>query len=185
MDDNDDELVGRAGAGDADAFGRLVRRHLSRVVGFAGRTLGDRAAAEDVAQEVFLRLWAGAARWKPRGARVGAWLHRVALNLCLDRLARRRDAPLDDAPDPPDPRLSAEDALHRDAIAAHVQRVLAELPPQQRAAIAFCHFQGFSNREAADIMDVSVDALESLLARARRTLHARLREVAPQLLGEA
>jgi RNA polymerase sigma-70 factor (ECF subfamily) len=183
LDEHDDDLIGRAAGGDTDAFGRLVRRHLGRIVAFAGRTLGDAAAAEDVAQETFLRLWTGAARWRPTGARLSTWLHTVALNLCRDRMAKRREAALDDVPDPPDPAPSADARLATQAIGAHVQAALAELPDAQRVAITLCHFQGMRNQEAAEVMNVSVEALESLLARARRGLRARLAAVAHELLG--
>src|SRR5439155_21349026 len=126
------------------------------------------------AQEVFLRLWTTARRWQPR-ARLATWLHRIALNLCLDRLARRRDLPLESAPEPVDPRPSGVVVLERRAVGERVNQELAALPPQQRIAITLCHYQGLRNIEAAEVMDVSVEALESLLARGRRTLRARLR----------
>ena len=182
---DDDALVVRAGKGDHEAFRELVERHGARIVGFAGRLLGDRVAAEDVAQDTFLRLWAGAARWRPTGVGLGPWLHRVALNLCRDRRARAREQPLDAAPEPVDPAPSAAGLVHRREVGAAVQRALAELPESQRVAIALCHFQGLRNVEAAEVMDVSIEALESLLARGRRTLREQLRAVASALLGDA
>jgi RNA polymerase sigma factor (sigma-70 family) len=89
--DPDAELVRNAGAGDARAAEALVRRHLPRMVGFARRMLNDANEAEDVAQEVFLRVWREAPRWKPGAAKFETWMHRVALNLCYDRLRRRRE----------------------------------------------------------------------------------------------
>lgn len=171
----------RVARGDRDAGRVLVERHLSRIVAFAGRTLGDRSGADDVAQETFLRLWTHAARWRPE-AQLGTWLHRIAYRLCLDRLARRRETPLDDATDPPDDRPSPAEQMDQRAIAHAVNRALATLPEHQRAAIALCHYQGMRNAEAAAVLDVSVEALESLLARGRRTLKARLAGVAPALL---
>lgn len=184
VEEHEDALIRRAGAGDREAFRQLVERHLARIVAFAGRTLGDRTGAEDVAQETFLRLWLHAGRWRPTGARLTTWLHRVALNLCLDRLARRREAPLDDVPDPPDPGPSPAAQLQRRDAGERVRAVLAGLPDPQRVAVTLCHFQGLRNVEAAEVMGVSVDALESLLARGRRTLRERLRAVAPDLLGD-
>lgn len=175
--------MAQVAAGDAGACDRLVRRHLGRIVGFATRLLGDRAAAEDVAQETFLRLWQHARRWSPE-ARLTTWLHRVALNLCLDRRARRREAPLDDVPDPPDPAPPMTDVLQQQAVARHVQAAMQTLPRSQRAAIVLCHYQGFRNRDAAEVMGVSVEALESLLARGRRALRERLRERLTDLLGD-
>ena len=174
MEECDDTLVRRVADGDQEACRALVERHLGRIVAFAARTLGSGTDAEDVAQEVFLRLWTSARRWQPR-ARLTTWLHRVALNLCLDRIAKRREVPLEAAPEPVDPAPSAVVLLERRALGERVNTELAALPPQQRIAIVLCHYQGFGNIEAADVMGVSVEALESLLARGRRTLRARLR----------
>ena len=175
MDESDDALMRRVGQGDHEACRALVERHLGRIVAFAARTLGNRADAEDVAQDTFVRAWRNARRWQPGRARLTTWLHRIALNLCLDRLARRRDAPLDGIPEPVDPAPSAVALLERRALGDRVSRELAALPPQQRVAIALCHYQGLGNIEAAEVLGVSVEALESLLARGRRTLRARLR----------
>jgi RNA polymerase sigma-70 factor (ECF subfamily) len=182
--EDDDDLILRVGRGDRDAFHTLVERHLARIVAFAGRVLGDRTAAEDVAQETFLRLWTAAARWRPTGARLTSWLHRVALNLCLDRRARRPEPPLDDVAEPADPAPAGPGIVHRREVGEVVRRALAGLPDAQRIAITLCHFQGLRNIEAAEVMDVSVEALESLLARGRRTLRERLRGLAPALLGD-
>ena len=180
---SDEVLVQQIGRGNRDACREVVGRHLGRIVGFAQRTLGNRPDAEDVAQEVFLRLWTHAARWRPRGAQLTTWLHKVALNLCLDRL-RRRQLPAGAAPEPADTAPSPAAHVHQQEIAHHVNRALMELPEHQRAAIALCHYQGLRNAEAADVLGVSVEALESLLARGRRTLRARLRDLAPDLLAE-
>lgn len=172
----------RIGAGDREAFRRILERHLGRIVAFAVRTLGDRTAAEDVGQETFLRLWTHASRWQPT-ARLGTWLHRVALNLCLDRLGRTRELALDDVAEPPDPKPSLVAQVQAHDIGRYVNEALAQLPAQQRVAITLCHYQGLRNTEAAEVMDVSIEALESLLARGRRTLRVRLRALLPDLLG--
>ena len=134
----------------------------------------DPVEAEDVAQEVFLRVWRQAPLWKPGAARFDTWMHRVALNLCYDRLRRRKETPQADPPDSPDPGpgpdrgLAAADAGHA------VSEAMAALPPRQREAIVLCHYQELGNIEAAELMGVSVEALESLLSRARRALRGRL-----------
>ncbi len=172
----------RVGRGDGDACRLLVERHLGRVVAFAARVLGSPSDAEDVAQEVFARVWTSAGAWQP-SARFTTWLHRVALNLCLDRLARRREAALDEAAEPVDPRPTPARRLEEAEVTRVVGREIAALPERQRIALTLCHYQGLRNDEAAEIMDVTIDALESLLARARRTLRARLQPLAPELLG--
>jgi RNA polymerase sigma-70 factor (ECF subfamily) len=174
MEEPDDLLMRRVGEGDHAACRTLVERHLARVVAFATRTLGNRADAEDVTQDTFLRLWRSAPGWRPGGARLTTWLYRVALNLCLDRLARRRETRLDDAPEPVDPAPPAAELLDRRALGARVNAEIAALPPQQRVANTLSHYEGLGNVEAAEVLGVSVEALESLLARGRRTLRARL-----------
>jgi RNA polymerase sigma-70 factor (ECF subfamily) len=142
------------------------------VLGLAARVLGDVAEAEDVAQEAMLRLWRAAPGWSTEGgATVATWLHRVALNLCIDRLRRRgRTQPIEDAADPPDPAPTAE-ALLIDADRADALRsALGRLPDRQRRAIVLRHFEGLTNPEIAQELETGVEAVESLLARGRRAL---------------
>jgi RNA polymerase sigma-70 factor, ECF subfamily len=180
--DPDADLVRDVGAGNARAAETLVRKHLPGMTRLAKRMLGDAAEAEDVAQEVFLRVWREAPRWRPGAARFETWMHRVALNLCYDRLRRRRETPDPDAGlDLADPAPSASDAQHARQRAARVHAALALLPERQRAAIALCHFEEMSNLEAAEALEVSVEALESLLARGRRALKAALADMAQDL----
>lgn len=182
--DPDLPLLRGVAAGDDAACALLVDRHLPRIVALGWRMLGSRAEAEDVAQEVFLRAWQQAASWQDGSARFSTWLHRVALNLCLDRLRRRREVGLEAAGDRPsdDPHPGRE--LQRRAVADRVQAALAELPERQRAAIALCHYQELGNIEAAAAMEISVEALESLLSRGRRKLRELLLGDAPDLMGE-
>ena len=174
--DPDAELLRRISRGDTAAAREIVSRKLPRLLALASRMLGDAAEAEDVAQESFVRVWRQAPRWRAGEARFDTWLYRVALNLCYDRLRCRREdvgeAPPDRLdPDPlPDQRLMQADA------AGLVDRALRALPPRQREAIILHYYQELSNVEAAAVMDVSVEALESLLSRARRALRGMLRE---------
>jgi len=181
----DETLMLQVGTGDHAACHELVERHLGRIVAFASRVLGDHTMAEDVAQEVFLRLWSQAQRWRPSGARLTTWLHRIALNLCLDRLARRRETPLDEVDELVDPKPHATVLLQGQNLSHQVGKAVDELPDSQRIAITLCYYQGLPNKEAAQTMEISVEALESLLARGRQTLKSRLRAVAPDLLGDA
>ncbi len=169
-----DDIV-RAARGDRAAQAALVHRNLPRAHAVASRMLGDPAAAEDVVQEAFIRAWKAMPDWIPN-AKFSTWLHRVVLNLCLDQLRRRRDLTGEDLPDAPDPALNPADRLDQDQRVARIEAAIADLPERQRAAIVLCRLEGHTNIEAAEIMDISVDALESLLARARRTLRAKLME---------
>ena len=186
MIDPDAEIVRQAGAGDVRAAEALVRKHLPRMVGLARRMLNDGAEAEDVAQEVFLRVWREAPRWRPGAAKFETWMHRVALNLCYDRMRRRREKASPDAGMTiADPAPSASEAWLAQQRAARVQAALSALPERQRAAIALVHFQDMTNIAAAEALEISVEALESLLARGRRAMKAALADVVQDLIDDA
>jgi RNA polymerase sigma-70 factor (ECF subfamily) len=177
--DPDEDLVKRIGRGDAAAVQAFVARKLPRMLGLARRMLSDPIEAEDVAQEVFLRVWKQAPTWRPGAARFDTWMHRVALNLCYDRLRRRREEPVAETPERPDPTPTADKGLEQTELGTRVNAALAALPERQREAIVLCHYQELSNIEAARLMDISVEALESLLSRGRRALRAGLAEDRP------
>lgn len=177
--DPDEDLVRRVGEGDPAAVQAFVARKLPRILALARRMLGDEAEAEDVAQEAMLRAWRQAPGWRPGRARFDTWLHRVGLNLCYDRLRRRREIPTDAPPEQVDPGPSPDRGLLAADTSTRVAAALAALPERQREALVLCHYQELSNIEAASLMSVSVEALESLLSRGRRTLRAALADLAP------
>ena len=168
----------RVGRGDQRAFRELVDRYLNAITRFALRTLGDRAEAEEVAQETFLRLWTSAAEFEPH-ATPKTWLYRIARNLCIDRIRKRRthgqEVELSEEREAGEDRPSA--LLLRKQTSARVEEALATLPERQREAITLVHYEGLSGAEACEILAVSAEALESLLARGRRALRERLRDV--------
>ncbi|MFD1951966.1 RNA polymerase sigma factor [Sphingomonas arantia] len=176
LDDHDPDIamLARVGRGDAAAIRMLVAAKLPRIVGLATRLLRDPAAAEDVAQEAFVRVWRIAAKWQPGTARFDTWLHTVVLNLCRDRLRRRREVSDDVVPETADPAPDAEAGLIAAERDHRVVTAIGGLPERQRDAILLVHYQDLSGAEAAAVLDVSIEALESLLARGRRTLRARL-----------
>jgi RNA polymerase sigma-70 factor (ECF subfamily) len=169
----DRPLVERAGRGDAHAFRLLMMRHLPKVVALARRMLGDADEAEDVAQEAMLRLWNHAATLQVTDAGIGGWLYRVASNLALDRIRARKPGGADDL-DSLTVSAEQERGLSERELARRVEAALQSLPERQRLALVLCHYEEMSMAEAGGILGISVEAVESLLSRARRTLRAAL-----------
>jgi RNA polymerase sigma-70 factor (ECF subfamily) len=180
-EDEDHRLMVRVAEGDADAFRTLAERHAPSITAHAKRMLRDASEAEDVVQEAFLRLWKTAGSYRPE-ARLSTFLHHIVHNLCLDRLRAKRptDADALDA-------LVSEDRPSRELMmqsrARRVHEEVLALPERQRAALSLVHFEGLSNLEAAQILEVTVEALESLLSRGRRTLRERLSAFAKEQVG--
>jgi RNA polymerase sigma-70 factor (ECF subfamily) len=162
--------------GDPGASAMLTARLLPRALGHAARVLGDRAEAEDVAQEAMLRLWRAAGGWRQDGAAEPAtWLYRVVANLCVDRLRKGgRAEPLHDPDAAADAAPGAEARMVDADRMAALDAALAQLPERQRQAVVLRHIEGLSNPEIAEILDVGVEAVESLTARGKRALAAAL-----------
>jgi RNA polymerase sigma-70 factor (ECF subfamily) len=170
----DEALLLLYARGDTEAARVLTLRLAPRVTGFAARMLGDRVEAEDVTQETLLRLWRVAPDWRPGEAKVTTWLYRVAANLCTDRLRRMRPGALDDQPDPADGAPAAVARLIEADRVRALEAALADLPERQRQAVVLRHLEGLGNPEIALVMDIGVEAVESLVARGKRALTALL-----------
>jgi RNA polymerase sigma-70 factor, ECF subfamily len=175
----DEELMARVVGRDQEAFTRLLDRHLAGLQRFLIRLTGNAAEADDVSQEAFLRIWSHARRWQSDRVRFTTWLFRIARNLAIDRHRKNRDATddidmiVDDAPD-------AAHAIDAEQRRQMMRAAVGALPERQRTALLLCHFDGMSNQDAAAVLDVTVEALESLLSRARRTLKKTLRPLRDQ-----
>ncbi len=183
-DQSDDVLVERIADGDQRAWREITRRHLSAIVGYAWHMLRDRAEAEDVAQETMVRLMRKAETWEPGGAKIRTWLYRVAINQCIDRQRARRTTSLEVLAEQTDPQTGGARVARDHALRRAVRGAVDALPERQKQALALVHYQGFSQQEAATALDISVEAVESLLARARRTLKTQLKDLANDLLEE-
>lgn len=161
--------------GDDQAARELSRRFLPRVLAYGRRMLGDVDEAQDVAQEAMVRLWRIAPEWRAGEAQVSTWLWRVTANLCTDRLRRRRGGvALEDAPEPEDDAPSALQQMVEANRAAALEAALQKLPERQRQAVVLRHLEGLSNPEIATVMEIGVEAVESLTARGKRALSALL-----------
>lgn len=167
---SDDQLLADYAAGRGGAAAEMTARFLPLAYRLAFRMLGQAADAEDVAQEAMLRLFRQAPGWQAGRARVGTWLYRVTANLCADQGRRRRLAPLEAADGVAAPGLPAEEALTDRARVAALHAAIATLPDRQRLALVLRHLEGLGNPEIAAIMEIGVEAVESLVARGRRRL---------------
>jgi RNA polymerase sigma-70 factor (ECF subfamily) len=169
-------LLARVAAGEERAFRALVDRHLPSVLGIARRMLRDDAEAEDVSQEALLRLWRNAAGLELGANGVRPWLRRVVSNLCIDRARARRNVNVTDAvPEESEPAGQLRHLAERE-LAGRVDAALKALPERQRLALTLFHYEGMSQIEVGNTLGISDEAVESLLARARRTLKAALAE---------
>lgn len=168
---DDDKLIIRIATGDKPSFAAFLTRHLTSVVKFAHRYTGNRADAEDIAQDTFARIWQRASDWQPRGVTPRAWMYRISYNLCIDFLRKKRPHTNAEIIEfPTDPKDDPEQQYVSGKQDERLQQALTALPQRQLTALTLCVWQGLSNKEAAACMDIKVDALESLLSRARRKL---------------
>lgn len=186
--DRDYALLRKAVRGDQRAFTELMRRHQDRVYGLAWKLLRDRRDAEDATQEVFLKAYEHANRFKPTGT-VVAWLNRITTNHCLNRLrarSARKESP------EPDPDLTSADpaavesfqsasptpleSLEEQELARRLQQALDALPENQRQVIILKRFGDLSYQEIAAQLGISVAAVDGLIKRARNNLKNALRE---------
>lgn len=174
----------RAAEGDAEAFGDIVRRHQQTVYATIVRMLGSAEGAEDLAQEVFLRAWKSARRFRP-AAKVSTWLLTIARNLVFNECRRRRRARMQALEEPaagtefpmepaePSGRHPASEAALRELSEA-VEKALAALPEPARLAVVLRRYEEMPYEEIARVLGLSVPAVKSLLFRARQDLRERL-----------
>jgi RNA polymerase sigma-70 factor (ECF subfamily) len=179
--------MARVALGDADAFRSLVDFHGSVPHRIAWRMTGDADEAEEIAQESLLRLWENASAWQGNRPGVAAWLTRVAMNLSLDRLRKRRFTIDRESDDRVDDSPLADSEIDSRRLAETTRDCVAALSDRQRAAIVLTYYEDLPNQVAAEHLEMNIKAFESLLLRARRTLRSLLesRGVLGVSVGEA
>lgn len=183
---SDDSLLLAVAVGDRRAFRRLMERHAPSVVAMAQRITGNAQDGDDVAQEAFLKVWIVAGDWRTDGAaRFSSWLYKVVVNLCLDRLRRRRFSPLEDAGEQVDPSPDGADAVSARQTHAVIVCAMKDLPARQRDVLALYYFGELNARTVAEVLGLSLSAVESLLLRARRAMKAALERQGIKNTGDA
>lgn len=173
-DISDDALLVLYANGDKAAAHALTYRLTPMVFSLANRMLNDRAEAEDVTQEALMRLWKIAPDWRQGEAKVTTWLYRVTSNLVTDRLRKRKGVGLDEIPEPVDTKPDTQTQLHLADRAQALNGALQKLPDRQRQAVVLRHLEGLANPEIAEILSISIEAVESLISRGKRNLSGQL-----------
>ena len=182
----DVELMLATKAGDEGAFSVLVNRHRNSIVNLTYRYLGNRADAEDLAQEVFLKVYRARKRYEPK-AKFTTWLYRVAVNASLNEVRNRKNRPthgaapltgVDDDGFVPSLADGAAEAppegVERAELREQVRGAVDELPDRQRMALLLNKFHGLSYEELAETMEMTIPAIKSLLVRARENVRRRI-----------
>lgn len=167
---DDDALMRRVSVRDSDALHSIADFYGDIPFRIGCRMLADPVEAEDIAQEALLRLWRHADRWVEGGPGIAAWLSRVAMNLCLDRLRKTRRVSDEDIPETVDEAPLADAAIESDEVKQAVVDCIQSLPDRQRASVILTYYERLSNSHAADQLEMNIKAFESMLYRARGTL---------------
>lgn len=179
---SDVELMAMVGQGDQAAYRLLVERHFERIYALAYRMIYHGADAEDIAQDTFLKLWLKRQDWKREGAAITTWLYRVTVNACIDYKRKPRAVTMPEGYDPADVQPTAVTLIHRQQTNLALRQAMLKLSVQQQTALALFYHQGLSNAEAAEVLDISVNAMESLLKRARKKLRLYLHNSSEDLI---
>jgi RNA polymerase sigma-70 factor (ECF subfamily) len=181
-DAEDVRLMRLVSRGDTSAFEELIERHKALVAGTVARMLGSNSDVEDIAQQVFIRVWKSARRYVPR-AKFTTWLLKITRNLVFNELRRTKrhaHVPLQSEPGTEDPPLKDEINLAPDAslLEVELQRTIEEailqLPDAQRLALVLRRYEQLSYEQIAEVLELSVPAVKSVLFRARSELRSRL-----------
>jgi RNA polymerase sigma-70 factor, ECF subfamily len=184
-DDNaeDVRLMRLVANGDTSAFEQLIERHQALVAGTVARMLGSNADVEDIAQQVFIRVWKSAGRYVAR-AKFTTWLLKIARNLVFNEMRRAKRHPhlpmqleseAEEIPLKDETTQTPEARLLEAELRRAIEHAIGQLPETQRMALVLRRYEELSYEEIADVLDLTVPAVKSLLFRARTELRERLR----------
>jgi RNA polymerase sigma-70 factor (ECF subfamily) len=178
----DEELVARSNGGDPDSFNELIRRWQRPIYALAYRQIGREEDARDVCQETFLRAFRALKGFRGQ-AKFSSWLYRIAINLCRDWMRRERRTPVMQAPEDVDlmdlaaahqPSESIEDHIARNDLSRAVERAMAVLPEEQRAAIVLKEYHGLTFQEIADLVGCPLSTVKTRLYQGLTVLRREL-----------
>lgn len=168
--DSDEFLMQRVQQRDESAFTTLVHRHTRSIHAFVYRLCGDQGDAEDLTQETFLRVWERANHWKPNAVKVTTWIHQIARNLCIDSFRRTQSIKRTVTTESVETAEAPIHELEATEQATAIRSAIAALPERQRTALVLCQVQGWSQQDAAQVLDTTINGIQALIGRARRTL---------------
>ena len=168
------ELIQNSALGDVDAYKMLLNKHLPYITNYVARMTKNSIDGEDIVQETFLRLWTHGSKFEPEKAMLSTWLHQIAHNLCIDYFRKNKRTSLEESKEEVSHYNSPLKELEKIDKSKQVSEVLMQLSTRERSAVILCYYQEVSNKEAALILEMSVSALESLLARGRNKLRGLL-----------
>jgi len=179
LGEDDDGLMQSIASGDERAFAILVQRYLQKVIHLAFRYVGDMQEAEDVAQEAFNKVWKQAPKWQSKNkggsAKFSTWFYRVVINQAIDFTRKKKAIPVEHVPEVIDETHNAQKMMETAEKSNYIRHAIEQLPERQKMALILCFYEDHSNKQAAEYMEVSLKALESLLVRARRALKESLK----------
>ena len=170
-------LVARVREGNTEAYQSLLRHHLPSLNRYVIRMIGNTEDAEEILQDIFLRLWQKADQFNPRKSKLTTWLHQIAHNCCID-VFRKKKPLIVDLNKLEDFELVDQNSPQEDFVQGQKNQFLAaaiqQLPENQKSALLLSYYQGLTNKQTAQILSISVEALESLLVRTRKKLQQTL-----------
>ena len=177
-----EELMQRVANGDRHAFTTLVQVHQNSILNFIWRLMGDKTRAEDLSQDVFLRVWKSAPKYENR-AKFSTWIYRIATNLCLNKMRTLKiknmfltQLPLKRQPQINTDSKTPENQLLRAEQTRKIFDILNTLPSAQRIAVTLKFYQGLSYAEISEILDRSIPAVDALLVRAKKNIQKKIRK---------